>query len=82
MRDSNLSGPAPKTGMLMMCGASTVKTGPKNKGGELLEPPILMTPQRFNAWSPPGSGVRLEGAKKSTILLIFTSYFLSLNGIL
>jgi len=50
----------------MMCGASTVETGPKNKGGELLEPPILTTPQRFNAWSPPGSGVRLEGVKKST----------------
>jgi len=53
--------------MPMMCGASTVETGPKNKGGELLEPPILTTPQRFNAWSPPGSGVRLEGTKKSTI---------------
>jgi len=24
--------------MPMMCGASTVETGPKNKGGELLEP--------------------------------------------
>jgi len=66
LRDSNMSGPAPKTGMPMMCGASTVETGPKNKGAELLEPPILATPQRFNAWSPPGSGVRLEGAKKST----------------
>jgi len=53
--------------MPMKCGASTVETGPKHKGGELLEPPSLTTPQRFNAWSPPGSGVRLEGAKKSTL---------------
>jgi len=53
--------------MLTMHGAPTVGTGPKNKGGELLEPPILTTPQRFNAWSPPGSGVRLEGTIKSTV---------------
>jgi len=69
LRDSNISGPAPKTGMPMMCGESTVETGPKNKGGELLEPPILTTPQRFNACSPLGSEVRLKGANKSTLRL-------------
>jgi len=78
LRDSNMSDPAPKTGMPMMCGASTVDTAPKNKGGELLEPLSLTTPQRFNAWSPPWRGVRLEGAKKST--LPHTNYMKLLFG--
>jgi len=55
--------------MLTVCGAPTVETGPKNKGGEFLEPPILTTPQRSNAWSPSG-GVELEGAKKSTYVYL------------
>jgi len=49
-----------------VCYAPPVETGPKNKGGEPLEPPSLMTPQRLNAWSPYG-GVELEGARKSTV---------------
>jgi len=66
MGDSNISGPAPETGMPMMCGASTIGTGPKNKGHELLEPPILTTPQMSNPWSPFG-GIEAEGARKSTL---------------
>jgi len=50
-----------------VCNAPPVETGHRNKGGELLEPPILTTPRRFNAWSPYG-GVELDGAKKSTIM--------------
>jgi len=50
-----------------VCGAPTVETGPKNKGGKFLEPPILTTLQRSNAWSPSG-GVELEGAIKSTLI--------------
>jgi len=63
---NNISGPAPNTGM-SVCYAPPVETGPRNKGGELLEPPILTTnPQILNAWSPYG-GVELEGRKKSTV---------------
>jgi len=66
--DNSISGPAPKTGMLTVCGAPTVEKGPKNKGDEFLEPPIHTTPYRSNAWSPSG-GVKLEGARKSTLVL-------------
>jgi len=64
--DNSISGPAPKLGMLTVCGAPTVETGPKNKGGEFVEPPIHTTPHRSNAWSPSG-GVELKGARKSTL---------------
>jgi len=30
---------------MTVCYAPPVETGPKSKGGELLEPPSLMTPQ-------------------------------------
>jgi len=67
MEDNGMSGPAPKTGMLLVCrGTPPVGTGPYHKGGELLEPPNLTTPQRYNAWSPTGGGIELEGARKST----------------
>jgi len=49
-----------------VCCAPPVKTGPRNNGGEFLEPPILTTPQRFNPGSPYG-GIEAEGARKSTI---------------
>jgi len=52
--------------MLTVCVEPTVETEPKNKGAEFLEPPILTTPRRSNAWSP-SVGVELEGAKKSTV---------------
>jgi len=48
-----------------VCYAPPVETGPRNNGGEFLEPPILTTPQRFNPWSPYG-GIEAEGARKST----------------
>jgi len=52
MVDSNLSGPAPKTGMLAVCsGMLPVGTGPKLQRGKLLEPPPHLTPQRFNTRS-------------------------------
>jgi len=72
--DIIISGPAPKLGMLTVCDAPTAETGPKNKGGEFLVPPILTTHQRSNAWSPSG-GVELEGAKKTTICLQKRYYF-------
>jgi len=51
-----------------VCYAPSVETGPKNNGGEFLEPPILTTPQ-FNPWSPfQYGGIKVEGAKKSTVL--------------
>jgi len=54
--------------MLVVCrGTPLVGTGPYNKGGELLKPPILTTPQGYNAWSPPGGGIELEGVSKFTI---------------
>jgi len=69
MEDNGRSGSAPKTGMLVVCrGTPPVGTGPYHKGGELLEPPNFTTPQRYKAWSPPGGGIELEGARKSTIL--------------
>jgi len=62
MEDNGMSGPAPKTGMLVVCrGTPPVGTGPYHKGGELLEPPNLTTPQRYNAWSPSGGRIELEG---------------------
>jgi len=65
----NISGSAPNTGM-PVCYAPSVETGPRNKEGELLEPPILTTPQRFNPWSPfTYGGIEVEGARKSTILI-------------
>jgi len=67
MEDDNMSGPAPKTGMLVVCrGTPLVGTGPYYKGGELLKPPNLTTPQGYNAWSPPGGGIELEEASKFT----------------
>jgi len=69
MEDNGMSGPAPKTGMLVECrGMPPVGTGPYHKGGELLKPPNLTTPQGYNAWSPPGGGIELEGASKFTQL--------------
>jgi len=50
-----------------VCYAPPVEAGPRNKGGELLEPPILTTPQRSKPWSPfKYSGIEVEGARKST----------------
>jgi len=64
-----MSGPAPKTGMLVVCrGTPPVGTGPYHKGGELLKPPNLTTPPGYNVWSPPGGGIELEGASKFTYL--------------
>jgi len=69
MEDSSISGPAPYKGMLVACrGMSLVEAGPKNKGGNILTPPNLTTPQRPNAWSPPGGGIKPEGEKNVTIL--------------
>jgi len=65
--DNSISGPALKTGMATVCGAPMVETGPKNKGGKFLKPPIHTTPHRSNAWSPSG-GVELEGTKMFTLL--------------
>jgi len=65
--------------MLTVCGAPTVETGPKNNGGEFLEPPILTTPQRSNAWSPSG-GVELEGVKRSTVIQDKTLQKISSDG--
>jgi len=68
MEDNGMSGPAPKTGMLVVCrGTLPVGTGPYHKRGELLEHPILTTPQRYIPL-PPGSGIELEGARKSTVI--------------
>jgi len=68
MEDNSMSDPAPKTGMLVVCrGTPLVETGPYHKGGELLKPPSLTTPQGYNAWSPPGGGIELKGASKFTI---------------
>jgi len=54
MGESSISGPAPKTGMLVVCrGMPPVKKGPRNKGGKFLAPLNLTTLQRSNAWSPP-----------------------------
>jgi len=47
--DSNISGPAPNTGM-SVCYAPPITTGP-SKGEEFLESPILTTPQ-INRRSP------------------------------
>jgi len=67
MEDNSMSGPAPKTGMLVVCrGTPLVGTGPYNKRGELLKPPNFTTPQGYNAWSPPGGGIELEVASKFT----------------
>jgi len=69
--DNNISGLAPNTGM-PVCYAPPVETGPRHKGGELLEPPSLTTtPQRSNPWSPSYSGgieveVEVSNRKKST----------------
>jgi len=57
MADSNLSGPAPNTGMLTVCsGMLLVETGPRPKGGKFLAPPLLTTPRRSNTWSTHGGG--------------------------
>jgi len=51
-----------------VCYAPPVGTGPRNNGGEFLEPQILTTPQRSNPWSPfTYGGIEVEGARKSTI---------------
>jgi len=48
MEDDNMSGPAPKTGMLVVCrGTPLVGTGPYYKGGELLKPPKPHDPSRI-----------------------------------
>jgi len=63
--DNNISGPAPNTGMPVRY-APPVETGPRHKGGELFEPPILTmtTPQRSNPWSPAyGGGIEVEVSK-------------------
>jgi len=60
--DSNISGPAPNTGILV-CYAPPIETGPRNKGEEFLESPILMTPQ-INPRSPfrfQCGGIEVEG---------------------
>jgi len=55
--------------MLTVHGAPTVGTGPKNKGGEILEPPILTTPLRINPWFLfPYGGIEVDGARNSTSL--------------
>jgi len=55
-----------------VCYAPSVEAGPRNKGGELLEPPILTTPQRSNPWSPfQYGGIEVEGARKSTVWKYF-----------
>jgi len=58
----------PNTGM-PVCYAPQVETGPRHKGGELLEPPILTTtPQRSHPWSPftrGGIEVEVSNRKKS-----------------
>jgi len=57
LEDISMSGPAPKTGMLVVCrGTPLVGTGPYYKGGELLKTPNLTTPQGYNDWSPLGVG--------------------------
>jgi len=55
-----------------VCYAPPVETGPYQKGGEFLEPPVPTTPQRSNVWPPFGynEGVELEGARKSTIIIL------------
>jgi len=52
-----------------VCYAPPVEAGPRNKGGELLEPPSLTTPQRSNLWSMSFQygGIEVEGARKSTV---------------
>jgi len=52
-----------------VCYARPVETGPYQKGGEYLEPPVPKTPQRSNAWPQffSNEGVELEGARKSTV---------------
>jgi len=55
MEDNGMSGPAPCS----YRGMPPVGTGPYHKGGELIKPPNLTTPQGYNAWSPPGSGIEL-----------------------
>jgi len=61
MEDDSMSGPAPKTGMVVCRGTPLIKTGSYNKGSELLKPPNLTTPQGYTAWSPPGGGIELKG---------------------
>jgi len=52
-----MSGPATKTGMLVVSrGTPLVATGPYHKGGELLKPLNLTTPQGYNAWFHPWGG--------------------------
>jgi len=55
-----------------VCYAPPVETGPYQKGGEFLEPPIPTTLQRSNAWPPfcYNEGIELEGARKSTIAIL------------
>jgi len=87
--DNNISGPAPNTGMMPWCVMHhRFETGPIHKGGELLEPPILITttPQRSNPWSPSyGRGIEVEvlNRKKSThvqLLLLCTVQILNLRS--
>jgi len=49
LSDNIISGPAPNRGM-PVCYVASVETGPKNKGVEILDSPILTTPQ-INPWS-------------------------------
>jgi len=59
-----------------VCYSPPVEAGPRNNGGELLELPILTTPQRINPWSPfPYGGIEVEGARMSTVLKTLTRMF-------
>jgi len=53
---------------MSVCFAPPIETGPRNKGEEFLESPILTTPQ-INPRSPFRfkCGTEVEGAKNSTI---------------
>jgi len=65
--DKNISGQAPNTGM-PVCYAPPVEAGPRDNGGEFLEPPILTTSQRSNPWSPFQCGeIEVKGARMSTV---------------
>jgi len=84
--DSNISGPAPNTGM-SVCYAPPIETGP-SKGEEFLESPILTTPQ-INPPSPflfhcgsticRGRRIEVEGVKNSTICGSGMCYYLRIN---
>jgi len=61
--------------------APPVETGPYQKGGEYLEPPIPTIHQRSNAWLPfcSNEGVELEGARMSTKVMQIVSVAHSLD---